>query len=695
MKYNDLFDRKALNLMAVAKRGAISGRKPAITTLMVAKAIIINEEDASRGIFNEMRVDMRNFYRMANKRIEEMPSVSEPCPYVDDELDGVVRESARHDSGGNFIAGSVTAESMLRNILNLHRNECNEYVHEEESGTTPTQPHDILERYTTDWTSLAADGHIAPVIGRENELQAVQRSLLRKTKNNPVLIGDAGTGKTAIVEGFAVKIAQGDVHQKLCSKKILALNTTSLLEEAGLGGFKEAMDIASHTEDVILFIDEIHSLSKGTFDVLKPFMARGELKLIGATTAEEYSRVLESDKAFARRLQKIDIPELSEEETLHLLEEIKENYEIHHGISIGDDALKAAVSLSHRYVTNRCQPDKSIDLVDEAAAKVRLAGMPGPVCEDDIREVLSKRTGIPVEKIGKDDASRLINMEQQLSGEVLGQPEAVTAVAKVVRRNSVGLSDAHRPTASFMFVGPSGVGKTALAQALSKNLMGTEDALLRIDMSEYQQPFTVSRLIGSPPGYVGYQTGGQLTEVVSRHPYSVVLLDEIEKAHPAVFELFLQVLDYGRLTDGRGRTVDFTNTIVIFTSNLGANDKNSNDTAIRNYFTPEFLNRLDGVVHFNRLETPVLLDIANKILGELSNDLRQKGYIISFDQSVAEYIVGIDTGLGQGARFIRRAIEQNITDFIVPKMLSGELVKNKLLTLSVVDGNTNIVEDIH
>ena len=696
MRYNELFDRKALNLMAVAKRGAISGRKPAITTFMVAKAIIINEEDASRVIFNEMQVDMGNFYRMANKRIEEMPSVSEPCPYVDDELDGEVRESAMHDAEGNFVAESVTAESMLRNILDLHRNECDEYVREEEeNGSTPTQSHDILERYSTDWTSLAADGLIAPVIGRENELTAIQRSLLRKSKNNPVLIGDAGTGKTAIVEGLAVKIAQGDVHQKLRSKKILALNITSLLEEAGLGGFKDALDTASKTDDVILFVDEIHALPKGALDVLKPFMARGELKLIGATTAEEYSRFLESDKAFARRLQKIDIPELSEKETLHVLQEIKGSYETHHGISIGNDALLAAVSLSQRYVTNRCQPDKSIDLIDEAAAKVRMAGMSGPVCEDDIREVLSKRTGIPVEKIGKDEAARLINMEQHLCKEVMGQSEAVSAVAKVVRRNSVGLSDAHRPTASFMFVGPSGVGKTALAQALSKNLMGSNDALLRIDMSEYQQPFSVSRLIGSPPGYVGYQTGGQLTEAVSRRPYCVVLFDEIEKAYPAVFELLLQVLDYGRLTDGRGRSVDFTNTIVIFTSNLGAEDNASDDTAIRDFFTPEFLNRLDGIVHFNRLEAPILLDIANKMLAELSEDLKQKEYFIKFDRSVAEFIIGIDAGLGQGARFIRRAIEQNITDVIVPQILSGELAKNKRITLSVTNGRININEDRH
>ena len=690
MKYNDLFNRRTLNFMAVAKREAISKSKPAITSFMVAKAIIINDNATSIGIFNAMQVNMRNFERIAGKRIDEMPSVSAPCPYVDDELDRVVRESARLDEGGNYIVGSVTPESLLRNIINLHRYECNDCVTEEVNSTTSTQPHNILDKYSIDWTSKAIEGTFTPVIGREEELLAIQSSLLRKTKNNPVLIGDAGTGKTAIVEGLAVKLVQGDAHQELCSKKILAINTTSLVEEAGLGGFEEAMNIASQKKDIILFIDEIHALPNGARNALKPFMARGELKLIGATTAKEYSSVLESDEAFARRLQKIDIKELSETETLHVLEEIKENYEAHHGISIGDDAMKAAVSLSQRYITNRCQPDKSIDLIDEAAATVRIAGKKRFVCEDDIREVISQKTGIPVEKIGKDKVARLINMEHYLSTEVLGQPEAVKAVAKAVRRNSVGLSDATRPTASFLFVGPSGVGKTALAQALSKNLMGSVDTLLRFDMSEYQQPFSVSRLIGSPPGYVGHQTGGQLTDAVSRYPYSVVLLDEIEKAAKEIYELFLQVLDYGRLTDGRGRSVDFTNTIVIFTSNLGAELNLTDDTAIREHFSPEFLNRLDCVVHFNKLKAPILVDIASKMLAEQSEKLRQKEYLINFDHSVAEYVVGKNAKLGQGARFIRSTIEQNITDFIVLKMLSGELAKNKCMTLYINGGNINI-----
>lgn len=709
MRYNELFDPQALHVMAVAKRGAISKSKPAITSYMVAKVIIINDEDVSRRVFGEMQLDATEFHRMANDRINNMPTVSNPSPYVDEELDGVVRETVSYDGGGNAIAGSVTTESMLRTILQHHRDEFNEYIQRQHAAPGRTQPRNILERYTTDWTDLASRGRLSPVIGRDNELLTLERSLLRKTKNNPVLIGDAGVGKTAIVEGFAVKISQGDVPEKLRTAKILELDTVSLLEGSGLGGFKDAMMIAAQSKDIILFIDEMHALPAGVLDTLKPFMARGELRLIGATTAEEYSRVLESDKAFARRLQRIEIPELSEADTLVVLENIKPGFEEHHGVRIGDDALKAAVELSQRYLINRRQPDKSIDLIDEAAAKVRMAGVSGQVCEDDIREILSKKTGIPVEKIGTDEAARLMNLEQNLAADVLGQPEAVSVVSNAVRRNGVGLSDAHRPIGSFLFVGSSGVGKTALAQALAKNLMGTPDALLRIDMSEYREPHTVSRLIGSPPGYVGYNAGGQLTEAVSRKPYLVVLFDEIEKADKAVFELLLQVLDYGRLTDGRGRTVDFRNTIVIFTSNLGSQDISirkkigfettdedvsrcqKNNSAIRNYFTPEFLNRLDGIVHFNKLSTPVLLDIARKLLSELRESLDTKGYIVDFDNSVAEYIVSLDTGMGQGARPIRRAIEKNITDAIVSMILSGGLAKGVRTTLSVTNGSLQVV----
>jgi len=693
MKYNELFDRETLSLMGVAKQEATRACKPAITVFMISKAIISNKEEMSKRVFDEMQMDRVSFYNMCKERIEEMPSVSPVglSPYVDDELDDVVRQSVMLNGQRQAIAGSVAAETILKNILRRHQDELSEYIRtRKDHNHNESRGKDILARYTADWTELAREGHFTPLIGREKELKFVQRSLLRKTKNNPVLTGDAGTGKTAIVEGLAINIAQGNVPQELRSKKILALNVTSLVEEARLGGFREAILLASQQADVILFIDEMHSLPRETLDIMKPFMARGELKLIGATTAKEYSKILASDEAFARRLQRIEISELSAEDTLRVLTGIKPKYESHHGLKIGNDALQAAVSLSQRYITNRYQPDKSIDLMDEAAAKVKMAGQRRSVCEDDIREIVSQKLGMPVERIGEDETTYLQNLEQRLSGEVLGQPEAVSAVSRAVRRSRVLPSDDHRAPASFLFFGPSGVGKTALAQALSKIVMGSPNALIRLDMSEYRQSYADSRLIGSPPGYVGHLEGGQLTEAVSRHPYSVVLFDEIEKANPSVFKVLYQVLDYGRLTDGRGRSVDFTNTIIIFTSNLSEDKLMDDGTGRHGFFTPEFMNRLSKVVHFNKLEESVLLDIARKMLKEESDKiLQQKGIAISFDPSVEAYIVNSDAGYGQGARYIRHAIEEKIEDSVVDMILSGTL-KNKRARMSVVNGELNI-----
>lgn len=713
MQYDDLFDRTTLGMMSEAQRDARTRNKPAITIFMAAKVFIDRANEMSRRVFGEMDMDIDAFERMANLRIEEMPSVSEATPYVDDELDDIVRSSIQRDGEGHIIAGSVSAETLLRSILQIHGDEYRLFLQEEEGSGHPSEGRSgsILERYADDWTARASRGELEPVIGRDAELAEIEEVMIQKSKNNAVLTGDPGTGKTAIGESLAVKIAEGDVPEELRGAKMLSLNFAAILEREGQGGVKEALDAVSQSGKAILFIDEIHALHPLVKEALKTPMARGGIWLLGTTTNEEYSQFIESNKALSRRIRRINIKELSESDSLAVLEHIRPGYERHHGIHISDEALQAAVSLSQRYITTRHQPDKSIDLIDAAAAKVRMAGHHGPVTEDDVREVLARRTGIPVEKLSTDEKTRLMNMEQELGSEVIGQPQAIAAITKAIRRNSVGLSDPHRPLGSFLFNGHSGMGKTKLCQALAKFLFGREDAMKRLDMTEYQEAHSVSRLIGSPPGYVGHNEGGQLTEYVSLHPYSVVLFDEIEKAHPNVFKTLLQVLDHGRLTDGRGREVDFTNTIVIMTSNLvddssfsgrqrigfgacGTGEPNFQDdgAAIRRHFSKEFLNRLDDVIRFNDLDADALLNIARKMLTELKQELAAKGFNVAFDESVAEYIVNLDAGFGQGARPIRRAIEQHIDDVLTSRILAGELPQDKQVLVSVSGGTVQFTQ---
>ena len=723
MSYNDSFDRETLRLMGAAQRGARSQNKPAITSFMVAKSFILNASEMAGRVFGEQQLDKDAFLRMANLRIEEMPTVANARPFVDDEVDQVVRESARYDADGRMVPGSVTAEAMLRVILRLHLDEFREFVQGEHVNPQPAddQPEperepdrerdrlaEVLRRYGKDWTQCAVNGELQPVVGRDKELAEVVRVLCQKNKNSAVLTGDAGTGKTAIGEALTLKIVQGDVPAKLRDAKVLSIYFNALMEREGYQGLRIAVDAVCEAGNVILIIDEIHALNRQVTEELKAPMARGKIKILGMTTDEEFSQFVESNRAFARRIRRVFVKEPSEEDTLEILKKLRPGLEEFHGVRIADDALTAAIGLSQRYISNRRQPDKSIDLVDEAASKAAVANQRRVLREDDIRAILAEKTGIPVERLSTDEAARLMNMEQVLSARVIGQPEAISVVAKAVRRSSAGLSNPGRPVASLLFNGHSGMGKTMLAQVLAEFLFGAEDSFKRLDMSEYQEAHTVSRLIGSPPGYVGYNEGGQLTEFVSKRPYSLILFDEIEKAHPDVFRLLLQVLDYGSLTDGRGRKVDFTNTIVIFTSNLvddgtfsarqrigfgtGAAGGSQAPTgeAIRRHFSPEFLNRLDKIVQFNDLGRPALLEIARHLLDDLKEKTRAKGFKVEFDDSVAEFIIGLDPGFGQGARPIRNAIEQHVEDLLAEKILSTGQSRGRKIRVTASDGAVHI-----
>lgn len=718
-----LFDNQSKAMLRAARRGALQKHKDFVNCDMMAVVIICNLVPVSEEVFRDIHKDRRAYLTGALRRIDSIPDgIGHSVPDADHELEDVVRSSARYDEAGVVIANSVTPKALLREILRRHYDgDAQVQDHGDgdnpgEGGAEPTNRPDgtLLSTYCKDWTALAANGEFDPVTGRDMESMEIQRSLVRKKKNTPVLVGDAGVGKTAIVEDLARRISIGNVAEKLRGKRILSVDFGTLADERGITGVKTLIAEAVRAGDVILFIDEIHCLvdrrrAMNYANVMKPELARGSIKLIGATTVEEYSRFIESDKAFERRLNIINVDELSEDATLTVLRAQKNSYEQHHGVTIEDDALKAAVELSQRYIGDHKQPDKSLDLIDEAAAKACLAGKV-TVDEDDIREVLSSCTGIPVQRLSEDDSARLMSLEERLKDDVRGQNEAVSLVAEAIKRNSAGLSDSNRPIGSFLFLGPTGVGKTALAKSLAKNMTGDENSLVRIDMSEYDQEFSITRLIGSPPGYVGYEEGGQLTEAIHHKPYSVILFDEIEKAHPKVFQLLLQVLDDGRLTDGKGRTVDFKNTMIILTGNLGTKDINSirnrigfGDTqprstaekamknAVDRFFAPEFQNRLDAIVTFKSLNNSTLRSIAEKILSELGATMLKKGFEVTFDDSVVDYVLSLDKDPEFGARPIKRAVENNVCGAITNMILSGAIPRGQAVTLTVRDSELVLI----
>lgn len=561
-----------------------------------------------------------------------------------------------------------------------------------------------IKRNCIDLMEKAERGEIKPVIGRDREIERVLQILSLYTKNNPVLVGDPGTGKTAIVEGLAVKLARGEVFADLAELYIYQLDPTSIEAEDVM---RKIIEEAKANPQVVLFIDEIHTLiskcscSDNSFaNLLKPEMARGTVKIMGATTLDEYAQNIEKDKAFERRFQKVIVDEPSAEDAIAIISGIKDRFEQHHRVTISQEAVDSAVKLSVRYVTDRRLPDKAIDLLDEASSNVRLSGG-GEVTDNDIRTVLTRMTGIPVENLSTGDMMQLKNIEENLHRSVVGQDKAIKAVADSIRRSRMGLSDASRPVGSFLFLGTSGVGKTELCKALAEYLFQSRDAMVRIDMSEYQLEHSVSRLFGAPPGYVGYEQGGQLTEAVRRKPFSIVLFDEMEKANPKVFETILQVLDDGRMTDGIGRTVDFRNTIIVLTSNIGQDaiarnlaGGNPTDedisrttsevlTILRHKAAPEFWGRIDKVVMFLPLSQEEVLRITEMHLESARKRMATGGITIEYGEGVAELIARSSYKPEYGAREIKKAVNTLIIDNVVSSLSDGKISKNAPVVCSV------------
>ncbi len=611
---------------------------------------------------------------------EEAGSMNSPVVGVEHLLLGILKE--KHSIAAELLMSYGMSPVRLRSYI------LRGFPEDEEFPPVP----EVLEDFSVDLVDLARKGRIDPLIGREKEMSQIINVLARRKKNNPLLIGEAGVGKTAIVEGLAQRIAQGKVPEFLRDKSILMLSMSDIVAGTRYRGeFEERMrDILEEVEDrkdVILFIDELHTIvgagaAEGAIDaasIFKPFLSTGRIRIIGTTTPQDYRATIEQDPALERRFQKIFINPPSKKQVLEILKGLRWKYAAHHGVKYTAEALKAMVNLSALYISYREFPDKAVDLMDEAGAMVRLQGR-RVVRKEDVEKLVAKKTGIPLPTLKESEAERIAKLKERLEAEVVGQRQAIEALVSAIKRASVGVRRGKRPWGVFLFVGPTGVGKTHTAKALAKHLMGNEDRLIRIDMSEFREEHSVSKLIGAPPGYVGYGRGGYLTERVRNNPYSVILLDEIEKAHPAVFNLLLQVLDEGRLTDGMGRTTDFTNTIIIMTSNIGTKEALSKKKVgfaslapseregvlrqeINNFFSPEFLNRLDEVIFFRQLTREDLRKIVELIVAEINSEAENLGWRIKMSPEAAELVVEKALQQGKfGARPIRRIIEREVID---------------------------------
>ncbi len=673
----------------------------------------------------------------------------------------------------------VNPRRLYDEILKISEETSNTEGSEKRENVSSFNQTPTLNQYGTDLTKKANEGKLDPVIGREEQIQRVIQVLSRRTKNNPCLIGEPGVGKTAIVEGLAQKIVAGDVPELLKNKRVVSVDISGMVAGAKYRGdfeerIKKSLQEVKKAGDVILFIDEIHTIvgagaAEGAVDaanILKPLLARGEIQVVGATTLAEYRKYIEKDAALERRFSKIMVTEPSKEDTIKIIEGLRDKYEAHHNVKISNEAIKAATELSIRYINDRFLPDKAIDLIDEAASRVKMRTYTKPeklkqleeeiekvskekeeavatqdfekaaklrdlinskkdelemkqkkwsdgnskkvatLTKEDIADVVSSLTGIPTNKITETENEKLRNLEEILHKRVVGQNEAVTEVAKAIRRSRVGLKDPNRPIGSFMFLGPTGVGKTELAKTLAEAMFGNENSIIRIDMSEFMEPHSTAKLIGAPPGYVGYDEAGQLTEKVRRNPYSVILFDEVEKAHPDVMNILLQILDDGRLTDAQGRKVDFKNTVIIMTSNIGARlitdttklgfgKKEDNEnyeeikkavmSELKKQFRPEFLNRIDDIIVFHKLTSENIKSIINIMLANVEKRLESQGYKVEITDEVKDLVAKKGSNIEYGARPLKRAIQSMIEDKIAEAILEEKIKPGKKVQLTVKD----------
>ena len=800
------FNERAQRVLSVAQKEAQAMRHPYVGTEHLLLALVAEARDDVPDLPESMTEEaVRSAIRIFIGQGTGLQAPLELTPRAKKLLESSVREAQRlgHPyvtSAHIWLALLGESEGVAARILTspgcdreqLRKSVLRQMAGEPVRGATPSPTDESAEggsrsalaEYGTDLTRRAQQGELDPVVGREKEIERIVQILSRRTKNNPVLIGEPGVGKTAVAEGLAQRMIAGAIPETLIGKRLISLDVGALVAGTKFRGeFEERLKNLMHeiaaAGDVILFIDELQNIigagkGEGAMDaanILKPALSRGELQCIGATTRDEYRKNIEKDAALSRRFQPVTVDEPTQDESFEILRGLRDKYEAHHRVRITDEALRAAVTLSARYITDRYLPDKAVDLMDEAASRVRIAAFTAPpdlkaqeerlacisrekqeaidhqdyeraarlrdsehavrdeiadkraeweksklsgqsvVTEEDIAQVVSAWTGVPVQRMTEGESERLLHLEDILHQRVIGQDEAISAVARAIRRARAGLQDPRRPIGSFIFLGPTGVGKTELCRALGEAMFGDESALIRLDMSEYMEKHTVSRMVGAPPGYVGFDEGGQLTEAVRRKPYSVVLFDEIEKAHPDVFNMLLQILDDGRLTDSNGRVVNFSNCVIVMTSNAGAhaiNDgrvmgfggdgspadyvgmKNRVMEAVKQVFRPEFINRVDELVVFHALTQEEILQIADLMLRQMQKRLSGMGITLSYDAAVTRLLAEAGYDEKFGARPLRRAIQRQVEDALSEEIISGRLKLGDSVQATVEDGKLKL-----